>query len=63
MANAHERHAYVDRLTTRLFGEAEGSVLYELEQENNPNALVEPLLITEMKVLLEVLSNNDRLFK
>jgi hypothetical protein len=57
------QHTYVDRLTNRLLGQDEGSVLHDLEQENNPNALIEPLLITEMKVLLEVLSSNDRLFR
>jgi hypothetical protein len=63
LANAHEKKIYVDQLTTRLFGDAEGSVLRELERDDNPNALVEPLLITEMKVLLEVLSNNNGIFQ
>jgi len=58
-----EKSTYVDRLANRLLGDAEGSILHELEQENNPNALVEPLLITEMKVLLETISNNERLFR
>ncbi len=63
LTNEHEQYSYVDRLTNRLLGDDEGCVLHELEQEDNPNALVEPLLITEMKVLLEVLSNNEKLFR
>jgi hypothetical protein len=61
--NKQEQYLYVDSLTNRLLGKDEGCVLHDLEQENNPHMLVEPLLITEMKVLLEYLSKNDRLFK
>ncbi len=63
LASDRGKQIYVDRLTNRLLGDGEGGVLHDLEQENNPNALIEPLLITEMKVLLEVLSNNENLFK
>jgi hypothetical protein len=63
LTSERSQSIYIDRLTTRLLGDDEGSVLHDLEQENNPNALIEPLLITEMKVLLEMLSNNDKLFK
>jgi hypothetical protein len=63
LASDREKHTYIDRLTTRLLGDDEGCVLHDLEQENNPNALIEPLLITEMKVLLEVLTDNDKIFK
>ncbi|HEV7681502.1 MAG TPA: hypothetical protein VGO68_05235 [Pyrinomonadaceae bacterium] len=61
--NKDAQYDYLDRLTSRLLGDHEGSVLHDLEQEDNPNALVEPLLITEMKVLLELLSNNEKLFR
>jgi hypothetical protein len=63
LSSVRGQSIYIDSLTSRLLGDNEGSVLHDLEQENDVNALVEPLLITEMKVLLEVLSNNDRLFK
>jgi hypothetical protein len=63
LADEYEKASFVDRLTNRLLGDDEGSVLRELQQPNNPHALVEPILITEMKVLLEVLSKNDRLFR
>ncbi len=63
LSDDREKHSFIDRLTTRLFGDDEGCVLHDLEQENNPNALVEPLLVTEMKVLLEMLTGNDKLFK
>lgn len=63
LTNEREKSLYVDSLVNRLFGDYEGCILHDLKQENNPNALVEPLLITEMKVLLEHLSRNDKLFK
>jgi hypothetical protein len=63
LADESEQHTYVDRLTTRLLGEDEGCILHDLEQENNPHALIEPLLITEMKVLLEALTGNDKIFR
>jgi hypothetical protein len=63
LSSEREKHSYIDQLTTRLLGDDEGCVLHDLEQENNPNALVEPLLVTEMKVLLEMLAGNDKIFK
>jgi hypothetical protein len=63
LASESEKYAYRDRLMNRLIGPEEGGVLHDLEQEDNPNALVEPLLITEMKVLLEFLSDNSNLFR
>jgi hypothetical protein len=63
MTSDQDKYLYIDSLTNRLLGADEGSVQYDLGEENNPNALVEPLLITEMKVLLESLSQNEHLFK
>jgi len=63
LTNDQDKYLYIDSLTNRLLGADEGCVLHDLEQENNPHALVEPLLITEMKVLLEHLSGNDKLFR
>jgi hypothetical protein len=63
LSGDREKHTFIDRLTTRLLGNDEGCVMHDLEQENNPNALVEPLLVTEMKVLLEMLTGNDKIFK
>lgn len=53
---------FADVLLTRFFGE-HNSVLQKLRNERDTGALVEPLLITEMKVLLEFLSGNDKLFE
>lgn len=63
LTNDRDKYLYVDSLTNRLLGTDEGCLLHDLEQENNPHALVEPLLITEMKVLLEHLSQNENLFR
>jgi hypothetical protein len=63
LTSERDKYLYVDSLTNRLLGDDEGCVLHDLKQENNPHALVEPLLITEMKVLLEHLSENEKLFR
>lgn len=52
---------YVDRLRARLFGQARGSIIRDVREDPN-NALIEPLFITEIKVLLEVATGNAALF-
>lgn len=65
LLNNHEEieRNFVDAVTARLFNTDESGIQFRLQNENDPGALVEPLLITEMKVLLEFLSGNDQLFK
>lgn len=46
-----------DQLGQRLFGKTKGGVIYDIK-EKDPDALVEPLFITELKVLLDMLTQN-----
>jgi hypothetical protein len=56
-----EPRNFRDNLKERLFGSARGRILYDLT--NYPDdALLEPLFITEVKVLLETVSGNPQLF-
>lgn len=61
--NDNVKSNFVTAVTARLFNPNEDGLLFKLQKENDPGALVEPLIITEMKVLLEFLSNNKMLFK
>ena len=49
------------RLTERLFGLMRGRVIYELRR-NRDDAILEPLFVTEAKVLLETLVGLGELF-
>lgn len=49
------------RLQKRLFGAAKGSVVTDIKK-NETEALLEPLFITEIKVLLETATQNGDLF-
>lgn len=60
--NDQVKRNFVDAVTARLFTDESG-ILFRLQNDNDTGALVEPLIITEMKVLLEFLSGNDLLFK
>lgn len=53
--------AFENRLRHRLFGQVRGCVLFDL-QNHADDALVEPLFITEAKVLLEEATRNPDLF-
>src|SRR5205807_3844382 len=48
-------------LLQRLFGAAKGCVITDIKT-NAEDALLEPLFITEVKVLLETATNNSELF-
>lgn len=61
--DADNQQTFVDSLLNRLFGQDENSILNHLQREGDTGALVEPILITEMKILLEFLSGNDKLFR
>lgn len=56
-----EQSDFRTRLKERLFGEARGRVLYDLVHYPS-EALLESLFITEVKVLLETVTKNLRLF-
>jgi hypothetical protein len=49
------------RLRQRLFGAAEGSIVSDVK-ERPEDALLEPLFITEVKVLIEAATSNPKLF-
>lgn len=53
---------FIDALEERLFGAAQGRIVYDL-QHHPDEALLEPLFITEVKVLLETVASNTELFK
>jgi len=55
--NAEKFH---DQLRQRLFGKTRGGILHDIK-EKDPDALVEPLFMTELKVLLEMLTQNSAL--
>jgi hypothetical protein len=63
LGNEADKKNLVNSVKARLFNTDESGILYRLQRENDTGALVEPLIITEMKVLLEFLSKNDLLFK
>lgn len=52
---------FQSNLLQRLFGAAKGSVVDDV-QDRPKDALLEPLFITEIKVLLETATGNDKLF-
>jgi len=49
------------RLLQRLFGSSRGCIVTDIKGHDE-DALVEPLFITELKVLLEAATNNNELF-
>jgi hypothetical protein len=49
------------RLLQRLFGTAKGCIISDIKN-NDADALLEPLLITEIKVLLEAATQNIQMF-
>jgi hypothetical protein len=57
----HEPSGFQANLKGRLFGKARGRIVYDLQQHPN-EALLESLFITEVKVLLETVTNNPHLF-
>jgi hypothetical protein len=56
-----EPRGFGDNLKDRLFGTARGRIVYDLQQHPN-EALLESLFITEVKVLLETVTNNPHVF-
>lgn len=52
---------FQSHLLQRLFGSAKGSIIDDV-QDRPKDALLEPLFITEIKVLLETATGNDKLF-
>ena len=53
--------AFQTRLLQRLFGSSKGSIITDI-RTNDEDALMEPLFITELKVLLETTTKNNELF-
>jgi hypothetical protein len=53
--------AFQERLLQRLFGNADGCIVSDVRRDSE-NALLEPLFITEIKVLLETATPNIKMF-
>lgn len=54
--------SFENNLKRRLFGMGRGSIVADLRNYRD-DALLEPLFITECKVWLETVTNNDKIFK
>ena len=52
---------FCDHLLQRLFGTAKGCIVSDV-RKNDDDALIEPLFITEIKVLLEVATQNIEMY-
>jgi hypothetical protein len=59
--DSHVDADFPGQLMDRLFGSKKGSVISDI-QRNDDDALLEPLFITEVKVLLETATRNSKLF-
>jgi hypothetical protein len=59
--NAVTAGMFQSRLIQRLFGNIKGCVVTDIKN-NDPDALLEPLFITELKVFLEMATQNDEIF-
>ncbi len=54
--------SFLNNLKRRLFGMGRGSIILDLRDDRN-DALLEPLFITELKVWLETVTGNDKIFR